>query len=355
MERGHQFKITPLKQSPLLIQFSQEQLLLHDQTGEYALFWLPKNTLERKHQQSLLMSRLADEFMLSLLGLSLLAALLSWLGAWYFLKPLKHLKHSFKDIENGNLDTRVEVTKHDEVGEILASFNRLAAWLQGLHQQYRQMNSDLSHELRTPLNAIRSRIEAMEDGILPMEPEQLSVLGKEVESLSQLIDDLSLLSLTESNQLTLQFDEVNITQLITDLMAKYQHQASSLGIVFTSDLAPNTRLVTDAKRLRQILVNLLDNAFKYGSAGRFIKVSLHAFDTYVDVAVEDHGDGMSQTQLDNIFERFYRVQTSRNDTNSLGLGLPICKQLAELLCATLTVVSEPNKGAKFSLRLFKKS
>lgn len=355
VEHGHQFKIAPLNQSPLLIQFSQEQLLLNDQMGEYALFWLPKNTLERKHQESLLMSRLADEFMLSLLGLSLLAALLSWLGAWYFLKPLKHLKHSFKDIENGNLDTRIEVIKHDEVGEILASFNRLAAWLQGLHQQYRQMNSDLSHELRTPLNAIRSRVEAMEDGILPMEPEQLSVLGKEVESLSQLIDDLSLLSLTESNQLTLQFEEVNITQLITDLMAKYQLQASSHGIVFTSDLAPNTKLVTDAKRLRQILVNLLDNAFKYGAAGRFIKVSLHACDTYVDVAVEDHGEGMSHTQLDNIFERFYRVQTSRNDTNSLGLGLPICKQLAELLSAALTVVSEPNKGAKFSLRLFKKS
>jgi len=352
VERGHQFKIVPFNQSPLLVQFSQEQLLLNDQTGEYALFWLPKNTLERKHQESLLMSRLADECMLSLLGLSLLAALL---GAWYFLKPLKHLKHSFKDIENGKLDTRIEVTKHDEIGEILASFNRLAAWLQGLHQQYRQMNSDLSHELRTPLNAIRSRVEAMEDGILPMEPEQLSVLGKEVESLSQLIDDLSLLSLTESNQLSLQFEEIDITQLITDLMAKYQLQASSLGIVFTSDLAPNTKLVTDGKRLRQILVNLLDNAFKYGAAGQFIKVSLHACDTYFDVAVEDHGEGMSQTQLDNIFERFYRVQTSRNDTNSLGLGLPICKQLAELLNATLTVVSEPNKGAKFSLRLFKKS
>ena len=190
VERGHQFKITQVNHSPLLIQFSQDQLTLSDEAGEYALFWLPRNMLQRKQQESLLMSRLADEFMLSLLGLSFLAAVLSWLGAWHFLKPLKQLKCSFKDIEYGKLETRIKVAKHDEVGEILASFNRLAAWLQGLHQQYRQMNSDLSHELRTPLNAIRSRVEAMEDGILPMEPEQLSVLGKEVESLSQLIDDL---------------------------------------------------------------------------------------------------------------------------------------------------------------------
>ncbi|TMP73874.1 sensor histidine kinase, partial [Pseudoalteromonas phenolica] len=71
---------------------------------------------------------------------------------------LKQLKRSFKAIESGELDTRLALKRHDEVGEIISSFNNLAAWLQGLHQQYKQMNSDLSHELRTPLNGIRSRL-----------------------------------------------------------------------------------------------------------------------------------------------------------------------------------------------------
>ena len=151
VDSGYQFKVTQSDAPPLLVQFNNGQLDFVFDNSIHELFWLPFSTFERKQTESLLMARLADEFMLTLLVLSIIAAGLSWLGAWYFLRPLKQLQMSFLDIEQGKLDTRIHAKKKDEVGDILSSFNRLATWLQGLHQQYKQMNSDLSHELRTPL------------------------------------------------------------------------------------------------------------------------------------------------------------------------------------------------------------
>lgn len=225
---GYQFKITQTDGPPLLVQFNNGQLDLVFKKIAHELFWLARSMFKRKQAESMLMTRLADEFMLSLLTLSLLAAGLSWLGAWYFLRPLKQLQTSFLDIEQGKLSTRINVKHKDEVGEILASFNRLAAWLQGLHQQYRQMNSDLSHELRTPLNAIGSRIEAKEDGIVPMNNEQMHILSRELKSINQLIEDLSLLSLTESNQLTLEYAKVNVSEMLNRLVERYKLQAKRL-------------------------------------------------------------------------------------------------------------------------------
>lgn len=351
VDNGYQFKITQADGPPLLVQFSQGQISLVFNDIAHELFWLPRNMFKQKQAESMLMTRLADEFMLSLLLLSLLAAALSWLGAWYFLRPLKQLQMSFLDIERGKLDTRITVKRKDEVGEILGSFNRLATWLQGLHQQYKQMNSDLSHELRTPLNAIGSRIEAMEDGMIPMNNEQMQILSRDLKSINQLIDDLSLLSLTESNQLTLQYANVNISEMLCVLVERYALQAKQADINLNAIIPSNVTAVIDEQRVRQILINLLDNAFKYGASGKKIDVSMRVLKTHLEIEVSDNGQGMTEAQQSAIFERFYRVQNSRSDNNSLGLGLSICMQLAQLMNAELSLTTAPNKGASFKLVL----
>ncbi|GHF97879.1 sensor histidine kinase [Thalassotalea marina] len=350
VDDGHQFKVILPGHSPFLVQYSRAQLTLNWQNKAYALFWLPRDSLDRKQQESLLMSRLADEFMVSLLVLSLLAAGLSWLGAWYFLRPLKRLKSGFTAIEQGQLDTQIAVKGKDEVADIVAGFNRLAAWLHALHQQYRQMNSDLSHELRTPINAIRSRIEAMEDGIVPMNAEQLSILSADLNSLNQLVDDLSLLSLTESKQLVLELSKISLSDLLDEIAARYQLQAVQAGIELQVNIQSNVIANIDALRVRQIVVNLLDNAFKYGAQGKVIALTLERSEQYTDIVVSDKGQGMNEQQQQAVFGRFYRAQQSRSDKNSLGLGLAICRQLAELMDAQLLLHSAPNKGATFTLR-----
>ena len=351
VNNGHQFTISQSKQRLLILQFTHTQLKLDRKAKKYKLFWLPKQLLARKQHESMMMQNLSDQFMLNLFGLSIIAAILSWFGAWYFLKPLSQLKNNFENIEKGHLDTRIDVNNQDEVSDILSSFNRLAAWLQGLHQQYKQMNSDLSHELRTPLNAMQSRIEAMEDGIVPISKEQLALLSKELTSINQLIDDLSLLSLTESNQLKLQPEEVNLSELMGRLKTRYTLQAQRDEVTLISEIQENIVHYVDELRLRQILINLIDNAFKYGADGKKIQITLTRASSGIEIIIQDYGKGISLEQQRSIFERFYRVQTSRTDNNSLGLGLPICKQLTSLMGIALELKSDLNQGTKFKLTL----
>ncbi|TMP82265.1 sensor histidine kinase [Pseudoalteromonas phenolica] len=351
VNNGHQFTISQSNQRLLVLQFTHTQLTLERKAKKYKLFWLPKQLLTRKQHESMMMQNLSDQFMLNLFGLSIIAAILSWFGAWYFLKPLSQLKAHFENIEKGHLDTRIDVNNQDEVSDILSSFNRLAAWLQGLHQQYKQMNSDLSHELRTPLNAMQSRIEAMEDGIVPISKEQLALLSKELTSINQLIDDLSLLSLTESNQLKLQPEEVNLSELMGRLKTRYTLQAQRDEVTLISEIQENIVHYVDELRLRQILINLIDNAFKYGADGKKIQITLTRASSGIEIIIQDYGKGISLEQQRSIFERFYRVQTSRTDNNSLGLGLPICKQLSSLMGIALELKSDLNQGTKFKLTL----
>ena len=347
VNNGHQFTISQSKQRLYL----RTLLILDRKAKKYKLFWLPKQLLTRKQHESMMMQNLSDQFMLNLFGLSIIAAILSWFGAWYFLKPLSQLKNNFENIEKGHLDTRIDVNNQDEVSDILSSFNRLAAWLQGLHQQYKQMNSDLSHELRTPLNAMQSRIEAMEDGIVPISKEQLALLSKELTSINQLIDDLSLLSLTESNQLKLQPEEVNLSELMDRLKTRYTLQAQRDEVTLISEIQENIVHYVDELRLRQILINLIDNAFKYGADGKKIQITLTRASSGIEIIIQDYGKGISLEQQRSIFERFYRVETSRTDNNSLGLGLPICKQLSSLMDIALELKSDLNQGTKFKLTL----
>lgn len=117
-----------------------------------------------------------------------------------------------------------------------------------------------------------------------------------------------------------------------------------------ADILEDVTVTLDAGRVRQIVVNLLDNAFKYGADGGVVTLKLSYQDNELVITVADCGQGMSPNQLEQVFERFYRAQGSRHDTSSLGLGLPICRQLAELMGATLTATSTENQGASFSLR-----
>ncbi|MCO1337057.1 HAMP domain-containing protein [Microbulbifer sp. OS29] len=137
------------------------------QNATYSLIWMPELLANHGKKQDRLKEQLNNDFTLTLIALSLVAICLSWVGAWYFLRPLKVLKTNFTQLEQGQLDTRMTIERHDEVGEIIHSFNHLATWLQDMNRQYKQMSSDLAHEIRTPLTGMQSRIEAMQDGIVP--------------------------------------------------------------------------------------------------------------------------------------------------------------------------------------------
>ena len=345
---GFQFLIKQPDVATSVVQITSPQLNLQWQGMSYDLFWFPTITLQRQEQQTQLREQINNSFLLNLALLSAVAVVLSWIGASYFLRPLNKLKESFVSIKQGKLDTRQEIWQQDEVGELIQGFNQLAAWLQGLHQQYEQMNSDLSHELRTPINAMQSRLEAMEDGLLELSKEQVGILLDELAQMKRLIDDLSLLSLTESSSLTLNMQRVNVSELMCGVLSRYDLMAAKLGIELVGEIAKDIEWRLDESRLRQVLINLLDNAFKYGADGQYICVSLQSSDNQLLLRVIDRGQGMTEQQQADAFKRFYRVHPDRNK-EGLGLGLPICQHLVALMAGTMTLTSAPGQGCTFTL------
>ena len=346
---GYQFEIKRKGLLPGLIQIVEPRATVSRKNKTYLLFWFPKNMLSQQNQQDLLQEDLSYRFLISLVVLSVVAIFLSWIGASYFLRPLKSLTHSFNAIKRGELDTRLSIIRHDEVGEIIDGFNQLASWLQGLHQQYEQMSSDLSHELRTPLNALQSRLEAIEDGLLQPDKSQIKQLQEEVTVLSRMVEDLNLLSPTEANTLKLNVKNEDISALANNIFARYEQKAIDAKLTLVSDIKPGIYCSVDGNRLRQVLVNLLDNAFKYGADGHWIKLTLDQDGDTTHITVRDKGIGLNSEQKSRVFERFFQVQSARSSFNSLGLGLPISKQLIELMGGKISLISEPNQGCEFTI------
>jgi signal transduction histidine kinase len=353
---GYQFTIKATANRPSIVQINKAQTEFEFNAIKYQLFWLPKIVLQQDKQKLALQQNLNQAFMWTLIGLSAVAIILSWLGSGYFLKPLQTLHSGLADLKAGRLDTRLLNKKAgNEVNLLLEEFNQLATWLQGLHQQYKQMNSDLGHELRTPLNALQSRIEALNDGIIEPSQHHYLQMQSDLTILTRLVNDLSLLSLTESGQLSLDISQFDMSELAQNVAARYISQASERGIKFNIDLPLSLRCTADKARTSQILINLLDNAFKYGTQGKYIKLHAAQQNNQVMIKITDKGAGLTYEQQANIFERFYRVDPARNDNRSLGLGLAISQQLAKLQNGTITVKSEPNQGCEFTLYLPKAS
>jgi len=258
------------------------------------------------------------------------------LGMALFLQitsPLRQLKKATAAIAAGDLSQRVNIRSGDEFGELGYTFNRMAENLDKAETQRRHMVADVAHELRTPLAAIQGTLEGMQDGILPLDEEQLTALYTETMLLNRLVGDLRLLSLAEAGQLQLERQETQPGSLIENLVERAKPQAEQKDIRLVAQLEANLPPTwLDSDRITQVLNNLIGNALHYTPAGGVITVQagLLAGGTALQIAVSDSGPGIAAEDLPYIFDRFYRADKSRTrGSGGSGLGLAIVKQLVE--------------------------
>jgi signal transduction histidine kinase len=344
-ERGFHLKLKgpDNKTSVIYLINDPEPVQIAEKT--YGVLTLPKNLLDIGNREDQLRSSLHQSFALWFAVLSIVAVALAWLGARYLLSPMLQLKAGFSRLEQGDLSVQIESQRTDEVGSIFHSFNQLATTLQRLQQQYKQMSSDIAHELRTPLTALRSRLEAIQDGLLTADPAQIGQLLDDLHNLTRLVEDLRLLSLSEAGQLKIELQQVDLAAMLRQLHQTYQPLAQQLQLEFELQLQ-DAVVLADPLRLRQVISNLLDNAFKYGAAGKQIKVSILSGGANWQLVVADQGPGIQAQQPEQVFERFYRDPISGKQPGS-GLGLAICKQLTELMQGQISVDSKVGKGSTF--------
>lgn len=263
-------------------------------------------------------------------GLAFLAIAVA--GGYLFsikaLQPVRRSIQSAKRLEPDNLSERLQISgTGDELDQLAATINGLLDRLADYHIQIVRFTADASHELRSPLGAMRTMVEvALQKNRTADEyRDVLESLGELFDTLSHMIDSMLLLAKADAGELELKRTRLNIQDLVFEIMDLFQPVAEEKNIRFDYICEePDMTITGDKQRIRQLLINLVDNAIKFTNPDGNIIIHTRKNAGYAEIVVENSGIGVKDDQLDLIFERFYQVDTARSSKGT-GLGLSICK------------------------------
>jgi signal transduction histidine kinase len=246
-------------------------------------------------------------------------------------RPVEALTEGARALAGGRLDARVDVRGNDEVAELGRAFNSMAEALERNERARRSMVSDVAHELRTPLTSIRVQIEAVQDGVLVADAKWIASIAEDAAALAHLVDDLQQLSLADAGALRLDIADVAVAEVIERAL----HGLGTEGIAIAVHVPADMHMRADARRLVQVVRNLVVNALAFAASR--IEITATSIETHgVEIRVADDGPGVPAEHADRIFDRFYRADPSRSrTTGGAGLGLAIARQLVELHCGTI--------------------
>lgn len=283
----------------------------------------------------------------------LLAGITAWALGRIVLAPAHRLANATHLLATGRYDTRVAVTSSDELGRLAADFNRLAITLERNENLRREFMADVSHELRTPLAIMRGELEAMEDGLQALDGRSVQSLQTEVGALAKLVDDIHQLSIADVGALSYRRVQFDVAASLRQDLDAFHDRLQARGIAAELDSPPGPLLITgDPDRLTQVFHNILENVVRYADAGARLRVGCRQDARNVEIVFEDSGPGVPDQYLGKLFDRFYRLEGSRNRaTGGSGLGLAICQSIVTAHEGTLAAQRSPLGGLALTLRL----
>lgn len=267
--------------------------------------------------------------------------------AYTLVSPLRRITDAAQALAGGNYATRVEVQTRDELAQLAGHVNGLASALERTEQARRDWMADISHELRTPVALLRGELEAVQDGVRPLSPATVAALHGDVMRLHRLVEDLYQLSLSDAGALQYRREPVDLVAVLeADLHALDQEwDARQLELHYMNRLPGPALLEGDADRLSQLFRNLLTNALRYTAPGGRVEVILEAAPGALRLLVQDSAPGVPDAALEQLFQRFYRVEASRNRASGgAGLGLAIARNIALAHQATIGARHSPLGG-----------
>ncbi len=261
----------------------------------------------------------------------LLAALVGYLVARGFIAPVKRLADATHRLAAGDYATRVPSMRGDELGQLTADFNRLAVTLGANETLRRDFMADISHELRTPLAILRGELEALEDGIRTLTPARLRSLQAEVATLGKLVEDLYELSLADVGALAFHPQRMDLRDAVEAAVLAFGERFATRGVSLEQPaFAGPVTVDADHRRITQLLNNLLENSVRYTDRGGIVRVAVSREDGEAVLDVMDSPPAVPPEALPRLFDRLYRVDTSRNRrSGGAGLGLALAKAMVE--------------------------
>ncbi|MFD3156967.1 ATP-binding protein [Haloimpatiens sp. FM7330] len=317
--------------------------------GYYGTSYFSSNSLS-------FINTLNHSFFISFFITLLLGLLISFFLSKQIASPLIKITKTAVNMRMGNLQVRSNVkSSTKEIQELADSINYLAKTLNQQEKLRKRLTSDMAHEIRTPLTTLKTHVEALIDGIWEPTEERLKMLYEELTRLSKLVDNLRDLSKLEHVGVILNKSKINLSDELIKLVDTFSPMYIKRNFSIITEVTENVIVLMDKDMLKQIIYNLLSNSYKYLNDGGKVIVSLYKSIEYIVIDIKDTGTGISEKDLPNIFERFYRSDISRNKhTGGSGLGLTITKSLVEAHGGKIEVKSKFGEGTTFSIKFPKK-
>jgi signal transduction histidine kinase len=269
-------------------------------------------------------------------------------------RPIQHLRNSAMILASGALDTRIQATSQDELGQLAESFNYMAGQLEALMQTQRSFVSNAAHELRTPLMTLKLRAEALSDDTLPASEREtyLSEIRREVDHMAELVSSLLMLARADEGRHQASGTVTDTVAMLHDITRHWRIEAESKGLQFAAEVTPNLPdLPMSPNDFRVVLDNLLSNAIKYTPQGT-VRLKVSQQDGAFAIEVCDTGVGFPPEQDKHLFERFFRSEQVRGTIAGTGLGLSVVQVILQHYDGCVEAHSQGlGKGAVFTVRL----
>lgn len=264
--------------------------------------------------------------------ISLVSLILAGLASWGLVRllvaPVLQIKQGVVRLASGDYSSRLSVERDDELGTLMSDLDRLAVTLEQNRNSRKRWLADISHELRTPVTILAGEIEAIKDGLRPMDMNQMESLDHEVARLRHLINDLYELSLSDIGGLRYEFANVDPVQLLESVLDQNQIRLEQAQITASLTVGARATMQADVNRLEQLFTNLLNNSIAYTDKGGEIRIVVRTEGTLLIIEFDDSAPGVSNKAFEQMFEPLYREDESRSRrVAGAGLGLTIAKNI----------------------------
>ena len=286
--------------------------------------------------------------------LTVTATAIAWVLAQRDVRALKQAQSAAQQIGSGKFVGQLESSRGDEIGDLLRMINGMANNLSADDSRKKRWIADISHELRTPSAVLRGEIDALIDHVRPLEANAMVSLREEVVRLTHLIDDLHLVALSEMSAFPCKPADCDAVALVRNMVAGYEIRAHKLGIAveFTEPQESTMPVHWDARRIEQLLRNLLENSLRYTDAPGRVVVTLAATETHVRITVADTAPGVSEEEAEQIFLPLHRTESARaRNAEGSGLGLAICHIIVQTHGGSIKATASELGGIQMQIDL----
>lgn len=331
----------------------REAIILNGQT----IGWLglvPSKMVKDSPASKFLTQQVHNYFLIALATI-FIAFTMALLLSQHLVVPIKQLITGTNQLIEGHFNKRIKKITNDELGILSDNFNELAHTLEKNQQKRFQWMSDTSHELRTPLTILRSHLLAIQDGVFEADENRISLFINQIDNLNRIVDDLHQLSNSDIGALTYKKTQINPIEIIKwtveNFKAKFKEK--NINMDYSSLSTCGTCIALgDKDRLQQLFSNLLENSWRYTNSGGDVRIYVSVIKGQLHIIFEDSAPGVTIDEQEQLFERFYRVEKSRNRNHGgSGLGLSICKKIVEAHQGTISATPSQLGGILIKIYL----